>query len=310
MTGGYGNLGSGYASAVGGGYGNTNLSDFATVGGGYANTSSGDYATVAGGSGNTSGRYGATVGGGQQNTGGNAFATVGGGQQNSGSGWWSTVGGGGNNNSGGDSATVGGGSDNRAGGGAATGPGGFQNSADGKYSFAAGNRAQALHDGSFVWGDSTAAAVASTNADSWTVRAGGGLRFFSDPTASVGVQLPPGANAWSAMSDRNVKENFKPVDPRAVLEKLTRLPVTEWNLLSQPARIRHIGPMAQDFAMAFEVGEDDRHISTTDADGIALAAIQGLNQKLEEEVKTKEARILKLEKDVAELKAMMASLLR
>jgi len=108
------------------------------------------------------------------------------------------------------------------------------------------------------------------------------------------------------MSDRNVKENFKPVNARAVLEKVSHLPVTEWNLLSQRADIRHIGPMAQDFHAAFGVGEDDRHISTTDADGVALAAIQGLN----EIVKEKDARIQTLEKDVADLKAMVSTLLQ
>ena len=132
------------------------------------------------------------------------------------------------------------------------------------------------------------------------------MRFFSDTNLTVGVSLPPGSNGFSPMSDRNVKENFKPVDPRVVLEKVSRLPVTEWNLISQPASIRHIGPMAQDFQAAFGVGEDDRHISTTDADGVALAAIQGLNEVLKE----KEARIEKLEKDVADLKAMVDSLLK
>ncbi|HEY0548440.1 MAG TPA: hypothetical protein VGF13_02495 [Verrucomicrobiae bacterium] len=47
--------------------------------------------------------------------------------------------------------------------------------------------------------------------------------------------------------------------------------------------VRHIGPMAQDFRSAFAVGENDRTITTVDADGVALAAIQGLNQKVEEE---------------------------
>ena len=112
------------------------------------------------------------------------------------------------------------------------------------------------------------------------------------------------------MSDRNVKENFRSVDQRAILEKVCRLPVTEWNLISQPAVIRHIGPTAQDFQAAFGVGEDDRHISTTDADGVALAAIQGLNQKLEQIIKEKDARIQTLEKDMAELKAMVSSLLQ
>ncbi|MBI4319869.1 MAG: hypothetical protein HY675_15375 [Chloroflexi bacterium] len=36
--------------------------------------------------------------------------------------------------------------------------------------------------------------------------------------------------------------------------------------------------MAQDFYAAFGVGEDAEHIGTVDADGVALAAIQGLFQ--------------------------------
>jgi hypothetical protein len=41
--------------------------------------------------------------------------------------------------------------------------------------------------------------------------------------------------------------------------------------------------MAQDFHAAFAVGEDDRHITEVDEGGVALAAIQGLNQKVEEQ---------------------------
>ena len=52
-----------------------------------------------------------------------------------------------------------------------------------------------------------------------------------------------------------------------------------WNLKSQDPAIRHIGPMAQDFYAAFNVGEDDKHINSVDADGVALAAIQGLNRE-------------------------------
>ena len=62
-----------------------------------------------------------------------------------------------------------------------------------------------------------------------------------------------------------------------------------WNLKSQPDEIRHIGPMAQDFAVAFGVGEDDRHINCSDADGVALAAIQGLNRKLTGELQRRDA---------------------
>jgi trimeric autotransporter adhesin len=262
--------------------------------------------TVAGGGKNTSAGWAATVGGGEGNTSSGSHATVAGGVANSGSGYYATVGGGtANTCSGGWGATVGGGGYNTTSGSYATVPGGFENTAGGRFGFAAGNRAQALHDGSFVWGDGTAADVASTNANSWTVRAGGGIRFFSDTNLTVGAYLPPGGNGFSPMSDRHVKQNFKAVDPRLVLAKVSQLAVTEWNLISQPASIRHIGPMAQDFQAAFGVGEDDKHISTTDADGVALAAIQGLNQIVEE----KEARIEKLEKDLADLKERVNSLL-
>ena len=45
----------------------------------------------------------------------------------------------------------------------------------------------------------------------------------------------------------------------------------------------HIGPMAQDFKAAFYPGSDDKSITTLEADGVAFAAIQGLNQKLKEQ---------------------------
>jgi hypothetical protein len=40
--------------------------------------------------------------------------------------------------------------------------------------------------------------------------------------------------------------------------------------------------MGQDFHAAFGLGATDKGIATVDADGGALAAIQGLNAKLEE----------------------------
>ncbi len=57
--------------------------------------------------------------------------------------------------------------------------------------------------------------------------------------------------------------------------------------------------MAQDFYAAFGVGEDNTHITTIDADGVALAAIQGLyeeNQELKAKVDDLEARLSALEK--------------
>jgi len=43
-----------------------------------------------------------------------------------------------------------------------------------------------------------------------------------------------------------------------------------------------VGPLAQDFYEAFRLGEDDRYISTVDADGIALAAIQALRRQVKD----------------------------
>src|SRR5262249_27589143 len=80
-------------------------------------------------------------------------------------------------------------------------------------------------------------------------------------------------------SDRNAKENFRPLDSREVLSKVAALPLTRWNYKDDTGS-EHIGPMAQDFYAAFKVGPDDKHIATIDEGGVALAAIQGLNEKL------------------------------
>jgi hypothetical protein len=162
----------------------------------------------------------------------------------------------------------------------ATIPGGNNNFATNR-AFAAGTRARANHSGAFVWGDSNNADIASTNIDSVTMRASGGYRLFSNAGATLGVYLAPGGGSWASISDRNAKENFEPVNARAVLDEVVALPVSRWNYRAQTNGVRHIGPMAQHFHAAFGVGDNDTTITTIDADGVALAAIQGLNEKLE-----------------------------
>jgi hypothetical protein len=102
-------------------------------------------------------------------------------------------------------------------------------------------------------------------------------------------------------SDRNMKENVQPVDPLEVLAKVAALPLSEWTYKADGEHSRHLGPMAQDFHAAFGLGADDKHIATVDADGVALAAIQGLNRKVEE-------RSQKLEAENAELKQRIDAL--
>jgi hypothetical protein len=183
-------------------------------------------------------------------------------------------------------------------------PGGADNVAT-NLAFAAGHFARATNTGSFVWADSTVALLTSTNNDSVTMRASGGYRLFTDTSPVAGVRLAAGGGSWTSMSDRNAKENFAEVSCREVLEKVTALPLNTWNYKSQDAAIRHIGPMAQDFKSAFGVGESDTGITSVDADGVALAAIQGLNQKLEERLNAKEAEIVALKRSIDELRALV-----
>jgi hypothetical protein len=108
-------------------------------------------------------------------------------------------------------------------------------------------------------------------------------------------------------SDRKAKENFKPIDSRDVLDKVAVLPLTRWNYKGDKSS-EHIGPMAQDFYAAFGVGPDDKHIATVDADGVALAAIQGLNQKLTEELNRRDAENAELKQQLGELKRLVGLL--
>jgi hypothetical protein len=132
--------------------------------------------------------------------------------------------------------------------------------------------------------------------------AGGGSTLMTLTPSGLTVN-----GAFVSSSDRNVKTAFVTVEPREVLNKVAALPVHTWSFTND-VTTRHIGPMAQDFHAAFAVGSDDKHIATVDADGVALAAIQGLNQKLEAEVAERAAQILALEKRVANLERLLQQL--
>jgi Chaperone of endosialidase len=82
-------------------------------------------------------------------------------------------------------------------------------------------------------------------------------------------------------SDRNLKTDFTAVKPGEILARLTRLPISSWRYTNEMAGVRHVGPMAQDFKSIFNLGSDSRMIGFVDEQGVALAAIQGLNQKVE-----------------------------
>jgi len=283
-------------TTVSGGHDNWAGGQRATIGGGESNLALGEWATVAGGSENqATGRYGA-VGGGQFNIAFGSSAIIGGGQWNDASESEANVGGGWHNSAWGPRSTVGGGYLNEASGNAATVPGGAENVASGGYSFAAGAQARATHAGSFVWSSDTT--TESWGNNTFTARAPGGFRFYFD--AGNGYCQLSGTNNWqcSSGSDRDTKTDVVSVDSSEVLERLSQVPIQTWTYRAIP-RVRHIGPMAQDFSAAFGVGEDDKHINTVDADGVALAAIQGLYRLLQD----KDRQIAALEARMAALEA-------
>lgn len=282
---------------------------FGTVGGGLGNvagdgdpaSSKGHYATVAGGERNeASGRRG-FVGGGLGNVAAGEGATVGGGFTNEATGTVSSVLGGSANVASGSYAHV---------------AGGLLNAAAGTRSYASGTSAKALHDGSFVWGDNRFAEVASTGTNQFVVRAFGGVWLGTTSTVtmpegrflntSTGGYLSTGG-VWTNASDRSSKVGFEPVDGRDVLARLVALPLSTWSYKSEDESVRHLGPMAQDFAAAFGLGADDRSISTVDAAGVALAAIQGLNDVVESQkrrIDTQNDRIAELEAELDRMEAI------
>ena len=319
-----------FMGATSGGSGNTAAASNATVGGGYNNTAGNDTATVAGGNWNTATGSTSTVGGGYQNyatalqstiagggrsTAGGLRSAVGGGYYNDAQAAYATIAGGGpvepisdptgtNNDVTDEYGTIGGGGGNQVGDGVGTTQdawystvaGGSGNIAGGDYSLAAGRDANiaAAHDGTFLW------------ANEFAARATGGVRFVTAVTGSgvptAGVTLAGGGGSWSSISARNAKENFKRVDGRDVLAKVAAMPIETWNYKTQDDSFRHIGPMAGDFRAAFGVGDFEKRITAIDADGVALAAIQGLNQRLEEkdtEIQMLKARLAALEEAIA-----------
>jgi hypothetical protein len=54
------------------------------------------------------------------------------------------------------------------------------------------------------------------------------------------------------------------------------MPVSTWSYRADPAGVRHMGPMAQDFKAAFRLGDTDRAYHSIDAHGVTMAAIQAL----------------------------------
>ena len=133
---------------------------------------------------------------------------------------------------------------------------------------------------------------------------GGGTTLMTLDNAGLRVN-----GTFVSASDRNVKQDFAEVNSGAILEKVAQLPILTWAYKNDPTT-KHLGPVAQDFYATFAIGPDERHIAVVDEGGVALAAIQGLNQKVEAGGRRSEDRIQKLEAENAELKGRLERLER
>jgi hypothetical protein len=85
--------------------------------------------------------------------------------------------------------------------------------------------------------------------------------------------------SWVNGSSRTFKTDFQSLDNQEVLDKLSNIEISLWQYKDSGEGL-HIGPMAEDFYRAFALGDDEKYISTTDADGVALACIQALHQRI------------------------------
>ena len=291
IAGGSGNIASFTHATIAGGSYNTASSINSTVGGGDMNVASGSFSTVSGGSNNHADGFNAIVAGGSGNFAMGDSTTIGGGLVNRAYGDYTTIAGGNGNVTGNPNSesriahysAIGGGAHNIATGAFSTIPGGAANVAAADFSLAAGRRAQvdAAHAGSFLFADSNDSDFVSASANEFAVRATGGVRFVtaigSQGEPLSGARLAPGSGSWSTLSDRIAKSNIVAVDPHIILAQLMNVPMSTWSYRTEDPSVRHLGPMAQDFR-AFGLGDDARYISTVDANGVALAAIQGLAQ--------------------------------
>ncbi len=115
--------------------------------------------------------------------------------------------------------------------------------------------------------------------------------FDLSPTGDLNI-----AGTLAQSSDRNRKTDVEPVDPRQVLQQAAQLPIATWRFDSDDESIRRMGPMAQDFYAAFGLGAGDVTISPLDASAVALAAIQGLYELVEEQMRENERLQAELER--------------
>jgi len=101
---------------------------------------------------------------------------------------------------------------------------------------------------------------------------------------AVALRRHPGVALRAALARRRGSSErvAPPTDMDDVMERLAALPVSVWTYGFDHPSVRHLGPMAQDFAAAFGLGDDDRRIELVDACGVLMAACKALHRRVAE----------------------------
>lgn len=158
--------------------------------------------------------------------------------------------------------------------------------ASGPYSIAIGGETNTNNrEGAMVIGDhSYFNTTYASSANQLTMRFTGGFRLWtSSPDSARGVYMRPNTSGWSNYSDRNKKENFEIIDLEKHLEQIKKAPVTKWNYKGCDQTIKYMGPMAQDFYAAFQLGGDDSlGINSICLEGVTLAGVQALIKRTDD----------------------------
>jgi trimeric autotransporter adhesin len=210
---------------------------------------------------------------------------------------------------------------------------GYRTTANNDYSVAIGYRASNnTHTGTMAMGDeSTTDSVRNQADNEFRIRYNGGIRLRVSTAANgmtpgaggnVGCDLTVVVPSWTCASSRTLKENYQPVDGEDVLARISQTPVTTWSMIGGDPKVRHLGPVAEDFYRAFPLGLGETTIGMGDIDGVNFAGVKALEARtaqLAEQLTTvraeltgaraalvaRDARIAEMEARLARLEAAL-----
>ncbi len=142
------------------------------------------------------------------------------------------------------------------------------------------------YTGAIVIGDeSTTSYVRSQANNEFRLRANGGIRLRVSTAANgntpgaggnVGCDLTIAVPTWTCASSRTLKHAYEDVDGEDVLARIAATPVTTWEMIGDTTRIRHMGPVAEDFYAGFGLGLGPTAIGMGDIDGVTFAGVKAL----------------------------------